>query len=149
VEPDSCLENRSRSGVSQDYDSQIIGEDDACKHCELGRVLRRKRVYRSQLKYWRRKLAEQGGPGLSKTAPGPAAAKAPEQRHIEQLTKDNQRLNDELQATPTLLPPPVKRLFDARSPEQWELCVSTPINQLDNRLTATKARPALYYLMPF
>lgn len=98
VAPDSRLEKRTRREFSQDYKRRIIAEADACKHGELGQLLRRERLYSSQLKEWRRQLAEQGGEGLSKTSPGPSAAKTPEQRRIEQLEKDNQRLNDELQA---------------------------------------------------
>ena len=35
--------------------------------------------------------------GLSKSAPGPAASRTPEQRRIEQLEKENNRLNRKLE----------------------------------------------------
>lgn len=98
VAPDSRLEKRTRRAFSQDYKRRIIAEADACKHGELGQLLRREQLYSSQLKEWRRQLSEQDGQGLAKTAPGPRASKTGEQRRIEALEKDNQRLNNELQA---------------------------------------------------
>jgi len=64
VAPDSRLEKRSRRAFSQDYKRRIIAEADACKHGELGQLLRRERLYSSQLKEWRRQLAGPGGQGL-------------------------------------------------------------------------------------
>jgi transposase len=44
-------------------------------------------------------LAQGGAEALGKTRPGPKSAKTPEQRRIEQLEKDNARLQRKLQVT--------------------------------------------------
>jgi len=59
--------------------------------------LRREKLYSSQLKQWRRELTEQGSQGVNKTEPGPTPARTPEQRRIDQLEKENARLNNKLQ----------------------------------------------------
>ncbi len=97
VTPNPDLEKRGRRRFSTEYKLRIIAEADACQHGELGQLLRRERLYSSQVKQWRRELTEQGGEGVSKTAPGPAPAKTPEQRRIEQLEKENARLSNKLQ----------------------------------------------------
>ena len=62
----------------------------------VGVSLRREKLYSNQLTSWRRELAEHGVEGLSKTSPGPAAARSREQRRIEQLEKENERLSHKL-----------------------------------------------------
>jgi transposase len=76
---------------------KIIAQADACKHGELGALLRRENLYSNQLSEWRSELKNGGIAGLKKTAPGPKASKTPEQRHIEQLEKANARLARELE----------------------------------------------------
>jgi len=92
VTPDPQLEKRSRRTFTAEYKLRILAEADQCRHGELGALLRREKLYSSQLRDWRRELAEQGVEGLSKTRPGPTASKTAEQRRIEQLEKENQRL---------------------------------------------------------
>lgn len=59
--------------------------------------MRREKLYSSQLSEWRREFAENGVAGLSKSAPGPAASRTPEERLIDQLEKENDRLNRKLE----------------------------------------------------
>ncbi len=97
VIPEPALEKRTRRQFKIEYKLRIIAKADACKHGELGALLRREKLYSSQLSEWRREFAENGVAGLSKSAPGPAASRTPEQRRIDQLEKENSRLNRKLE----------------------------------------------------
>jgi transposase len=97
VTPEQSLEKRSRRTFKPEYKLRIMAEADACKHGELGALLRREKLYSNQLSAWRREYAQGGIAGLSKSAPGPAPSKTPEQRRIEQLEKENSRLNRKLE----------------------------------------------------
>ena len=97
VTPEPVLEKRTRRQLTPEYKLRIIAEADACKHGELGALLRREKLYSSQLSDWRREFSENGVAGLSKSAPGPAASRTPEQRRIDQLEKENDRLNRKLE----------------------------------------------------
>ena len=97
VTPEPALEKRTRRQFKPEYKLRIIAEADACQHGELGALLRREKLYSSQLSEWRREFAENGVAGLSKSAPGPAPLKTPDQRRIEQLEKENSRLNRKLE----------------------------------------------------
>ena len=92
VKPTPALEKRTRRVFSTEYKLQILAEADRCACGELGALLRREKLYSGQLQQWRREFAEHGVAGLAKTAPGPKAAKTPEQRRIEQLEKEYARL---------------------------------------------------------
>ena len=96
VTPEPALEKRTRRQLTPEYKLRIIAQADACKHGELGALLRHEKIYSSQLSDWRREFAENGVDGLSKSAPGPAASRTPEQRRIDQLEKENSRLNRKL-----------------------------------------------------
>jgi len=98
VTPNPDLEKRTRRQFSKAYKLRIIAEADACQHGELGQLLRREKLYNSQLQQWRRDLAESADGGTEvRTAPGPAASKTPEEKRIEKLEKENARLNEKLQ----------------------------------------------------
>ena len=97
VTPEPALEKRTRRQFKPEYKLRIIAEADACQHGELGALLRREKLYSSQLSEWRREFAENGVAGLSKSAPGPAPSKTPDQRRVEQLEKENSRLNRKLE----------------------------------------------------
>ena len=97
VTPEPALEKRSRRQLTPEYKLRIIAEADGCKYGELGALLRREKLYSSQLSDWRREFADNGVAGLSKSAPGPAASRTPEQRRIDQLEKENDRLNRKLE----------------------------------------------------
>jgi len=96
VTPEPALEKRTRRQFTPDYKLRIIAEADACKYGELGAMLRREKLYSNQLSEWRREYAMHGIEGLSKSAPGPASSKTPEQRQNEQLRKENERLRGKL-----------------------------------------------------
>ncbi len=96
VTPEPALEKRTRRQLTPEYKLRIIAQADACKRGELGALLRREKLYSSQLSDWRREFAEKGIAGLSKSAPGPVPSKTPDQRRIDQLEKENERLNRKL-----------------------------------------------------
>lgn len=92
ITPDPALEKRTRRRFNAEYKLRIIAEADNCKYGELGSLLRREKLYSSQLTDWRRELTENGVSGLSKSIPGPIASRTPDQRRIDQLEKENSRL---------------------------------------------------------
>ena len=92
ITPEPALEKRTRRKFTTEYKLRIIAQAHACQYGELGALLRRENLYSNQLSDWRREYAERGVSGLTKSAPGPAASKTPDQRRIEQLEKDNKRL---------------------------------------------------------
>lgn len=97
VEPLPELERRTRRRFSTEYKLKIIAKADACRHGELGELLRREKLYSSQLAQWRRELAEGGAERLGKSAPGPASARTPAQRENERLVRENARLTRKLE----------------------------------------------------
>ncbi len=96
VTPEPALEKRSRRVFATDYKLRILAEADQCRRGELGKLLRREKLYSSQLQQWRRELATQGVEGLSASKPGPRPRKTEEERRIEQLEKENARLQRRL-----------------------------------------------------
>ena len=96
VTPEPALEKRTRRQLTPEYKLRVIAQADACKHGELGALLRREKLYSSQLSDWRREFAKNGVTGLSKSTPGPAASRTTEQRRIDQLETENGRLNRKL-----------------------------------------------------
>jgi len=96
VIPSPALEKRTRRRFTTEYKLSIIRQADACQHGELGELLRREKLYSNQLSQWRRELAQHGVDGLKKSAPGPAPKKSAEQKHIEQLEKENERLRQQV-----------------------------------------------------
>jgi len=96
VTPKPALEKRTRRQFKPEYKLRIMAEADACQHGELGALLRREKLYSNQLSVWRREYAQNGVAGLTKSAPGPAPSKTPDQRRIAQLEKENNRLNRKL-----------------------------------------------------
>jgi transposase-like protein len=97
VIPEPALEKRTRRQFKPEYKLRIIAAADACKHGELGALLRREKLYSNQLSAWRREYAQNGVAGLSKSAPGPMPSKTPDQRRIEQLEKETKRLKRKLE----------------------------------------------------
>lgn len=96
VKPDPKLEKRGRRTFAAEYKLRIIQEANACKHGELGGLLRREKLYSNQLSDWRREYADHGVAGLEKSAPGPVALKSAEQRQIEKLEKQVAKLKNDL-----------------------------------------------------
>lgn len=75
VTPNPKLEKRTRRHFSTEYKLRILAEADACRHGELGELLRREKLYSSQLTTWRKELAENGVEKLHKTAQGRTRAR--------------------------------------------------------------------------
>lgn len=65
VVPPPELEKRTRRTFSAQYKRSIIEHADACKHGELGQLLRRENLYSNQLAQWRREFADHGEDGLN------------------------------------------------------------------------------------
>lgn len=97
VEPDPALEKRTRRVFTTEYKLRIIAEADQCQHGELGPLLRREKLYHNQLQTWRRELASGGEQALGKSAPGPKPRLTPEQKELERLRRDNERLSRKLE----------------------------------------------------
>ena len=97
VTPDPSLEKWTRRTFSTDKKLRILTQADACKRGELGALLRREKIYHNQLADWRREFAANGVAGLGKSVPGPKASQTPAQRRIDQLEKENSRLNRQLE----------------------------------------------------
>lgn len=95
--PDTKLEKRSRRVHSTEYKLRIIAEADACAHGDLGALLRKERLYSSQVQAWRRELLQCGPEGLSKTRPGPVPKRTPEQKRIESLETELKRVKRKLE----------------------------------------------------
>ena len=96
VTPDPALEKRTKRTFKPEYKLKIIQLADACKHGELGPLLRKEKLYANQLSQWRKEFAEHGVEGLNKSTPGPKAALSPEQRRIIQLEKEVAKLNKKI-----------------------------------------------------
>ncbi|WP_369856892.1 transposase [Candidatus Thalassolituus haligoni] len=86
-----------RRAFSTEYKLSIIQQAEACQHGELGELLRHEKLYSNQLSQWRRERDERGLDGLKKSAPGPAPKKTAEQKRIEQLEKENDRLRKQIE----------------------------------------------------
>ena len=97
VVPNPNLERRPRRRFSAEHKLRVINEAAACGPAELGALLRREGIYHAQLAAWQRQFANHGLDGIAKTAPGPKAAKTPEQRRIEGLERENARLSRRLE----------------------------------------------------
>lgn len=97
VKPNPALEKRTRRVFTTDYKLSILRQADDCQHGELGKLLRREKLYSNQLSQWRREFAEHGVAGLEKSSPGPTPKKSAEQKRLEQLEKEVTRLRRELE----------------------------------------------------
>ena len=95
--PDPVLEKRTRRHFSTEYKLRIIAQADQCQRGELGALLRREHLYSSQLRDWRKQLAQGGEQALSKSAPGPQPKLTVEQRELEKLRRENARLTRKLE----------------------------------------------------
>ena len=94
---DPVLEKRSRRQFSTQYKLRIIAQAEQCRRGELGALLRREHLYSSQIRDWRKQLAQGGEQALSKSAPGPQSKLTGEQRELEKLRRENARLTRKLE----------------------------------------------------
>ena len=97
VVPDPVLEKRTRRHFSTEYKLRMIAQADQCRRGELGALLRREHLYSSQIRDWRKQLAQGGEQALSKSAPGPQPKLTLEQRELEKLRRENARLTRKLE----------------------------------------------------
>jgi len=97
VSSPEALERRTRRVFSAEYKLSILQQADACQHGELSELLRKEKLYFSQLSQWRREFATRRVAGLNKSALGPRSSKTAEQRRIEALEKENARLRQQLE----------------------------------------------------
>lgn len=97
VVPARHIEQRRRRILSPEYKLRIVQETKNCQRGELGKILRRERLYSAQVRQWQRDYAAHGIAGLSKSTPGPAPLKSADARRIEQLEKENARLSHKLE----------------------------------------------------
>jgi len=97
VVPEPMLEKRTRRQFSTEYKLRIIAQADQCQRGELGALLRREHLYSSQLRDWRKQLAQGGEQALSKSAPGPQPKLTSEQRELDKLRRENARLTRKLE----------------------------------------------------
>ena len=120
VKPNPALEKRTRRVFTTDYKLSILRQADDCQHGELGKLLRREKLYSNQLSQWRREFAEHGVAGLEKSSPGPTPKKSAEQKRLEQLEKEITRLRRELEVKDSCLMLQKKALALLDSLEQNE-----------------------------
>lgn len=96
VIPDAKLERRSRRVFSSEYKFRILNEADQCEHGELGPLPLRESLYSNELQRLRREFGAGGLAGLDKSASGPKARLTAEQKEIECLKLQDQRLQKKL-----------------------------------------------------
>src|SRR5690625_7809861 len=101
LNPPVELERRTRRVFSAEYKLSILQQADACQHGELGELLRKEKLYASQLTQWRRESARQGVAGLDKTSRGPRASKPAEQRRMQALEEEDARVRRQLEGKDT------------------------------------------------
>ena len=96
VKPSPRMEKKSRRTYTTEYKLRIIAEADACKHGELGQLLRRESLYSSQIRRWRKDLAQGGIEAMGKSKPGPTSKKTDEHKLIERQEREILRLQKKL-----------------------------------------------------
>lgn len=98
------FETRQKRHRSTAEKLSIIAEADACtQRGELAALLRREKIYASQLNTWRQRLIEQGEQGLDNRPAGRRPLLSTEQREIEKLKKENEKLKKQVQIKDDLL----------------------------------------------
>ena len=105
VSPESTTEvvanpehdRRLRRRFSAEDKRRILAEADSCsERGELTALLRRERLYSSQLATWRAQLEQEGQSGLEAKRPGRKPLKDAKDRRIEELEHDKSKLERKL-----------------------------------------------------
>jgi transposase len=105
VSPESPIEvvanpghdRRLRRRFSAEDKRRILAEADTCtERGELSALLRRERLYSSQLAIWRAQLEHEGQSGLEAKKAGRKTLKDAKDRRIEQLEHDKGKLERKL-----------------------------------------------------
>jgi transposase-like protein len=90
-------DRRLRRRFSAEDKRRILEEADSCtERGELSALLRRERLYSSQLSTWRAQLEHEGQTGLEAKKPGRKPLKDAKDRRIEQLEHDKGKLERKL-----------------------------------------------------
>ena len=90
-------DRRQRRRFSAEDKERILNEADTCtERGQLGALLRREGIYSSHLATWRAQRHQQGMAGLEPKKPGRTPTKDAKDRRIEQLTRENARLEREV-----------------------------------------------------
>ena len=77
---------------------RIVREAELClEPGALGELLRREGIYSSHLSKWRALLREHGEQGLAARKPGPVATKDARDEQLARMTRENARLQRELE----------------------------------------------------
>lgn len=90
-------DRRLRRRFSSEDKRRILSEADACtEHGALAALLRRERLYSSQLAAWRATFEAEGTVGLEGKRPGRKPSKDAKDRRIEQLENEKTKLERKL-----------------------------------------------------
>ena len=90
-------DRRLRRRFSAEDKRRILDEADGCsERGQLSALLRRERLYGSQLASWRAQLEQEGQCGLEGKKPGRKPLKDAKDRRIEQLESDKSKLERKL-----------------------------------------------------
>jgi transposase-like protein len=90
-------DRRLRRRFSAEDKRRILAEADACsERGQLSALLRRERLYGSQLATWRALLEQGGQSGLEAKTPGRKPLKDAKDRRIEELQRDKAKLERKL-----------------------------------------------------
>jgi transposase-like protein len=97
-------DRRLRRRFSAEDKRRILTEADACsERGQLSALLRRERLYSSQLAGWRAQVEHEGQAGLEAKKPGRRPLKDPKDRRIDELERDKSRLERKLLITQKLI----------------------------------------------
>lgn len=99
-DPEVRVEVRRRV-FSAGYKQDILRQAAACRHGELGALLRREGLYTSHLSDWRRQMAAEGPVGLAPKKRGPKPS--PEGRRIVELERDLARTRRRLEQAEVII----------------------------------------------
>jgi transposase len=92
------LEKAQRRIYSAEYKLKILQETDTCGEGQIGAILRREGLYSSHLTTWRRQRQAGQLAALSDNKRGRKPTPVnPLQTEVEQLRRENQRLNQRLE----------------------------------------------------
>ena len=103
VVPNPRYEKRTYRYFSAADKKRILAEADACAHGELGELLRREKIYSTQLQTWRNQLASAGEVGLENSPAGRKPSKDSKDKAIDALQREKAKLEQRLQVAEGLL----------------------------------------------
>ncbi|MGE0387675.1 MAG: transposase [Gammaproteobacteria bacterium] len=90
-------EKPTRRQFTAAYKLKVLEQADGCKTPgEIGALLRREGLYSSHLSHWRRERRRGALASMSAVSRGRPPAQSAEQREIERLRRDNERLRGQL-----------------------------------------------------